>query len=80
MTGNISRRSDTVSRGRRVECQCCGRRLIVRGGQVWRSRMHDASLVIISAERDGAIVEQIGRDDRWGITYRDLLASFKVSR
>lgn len=68
---------DIVTRGRRVSCRCCGRLITVRGGQVWESRVYDASILIISAERDGAIVEQAGRDgERWGIGFQDLLRGY----
>lgn len=56
--------SDINPRGRRTECLCCGHLVTVRGGQTWESVAHDASVRIISAERDGAIVEQIGRAGR----------------
>lgn len=60
------------TRGRRVECPCCGHRITVRGNQVWKQRNGDERIRIVSAERDGAIVEQVGREDiepRWAISY-----------
>jgi hypothetical protein len=66
---------------RRVDCPCCHRRIVVRAGQVWPHRHHAASLRIVSAERDGAIVEQVGRDgERWGLSYRDLLAVYTLPK
>jgi hypothetical protein len=67
-------------RGRRAECDCCGRKITVRGQQVWKSRVHEASLRIVSADKDGAIVEQVGREhleSRWGISYTDLLKGYR---
>lgn len=64
---------------RRVKCPCCNRAMVVRAGQVWPSRLRVASLRIVSAERDGAVVEQVGRDgERWGLAYRDLLNDYTL--
>jgi DNA-directed RNA polymerase subunit RPC12/RpoP len=60
------------TRGKRVECPCCGHRVTVRGNQTWKQRTGPERIRIVSAERDGAIVEQIGREDvepRWGLSY-----------
>ncbi len=67
-------------RGRRATCGCCGHRVTVRGQQVWRHRGHEAQVRIVSAEKDGAIVEQVGREhleSRWGISYVDLLSTYR---
>jgi hypothetical protein len=67
---------DYGDKGRRVQCPCCRRRHTVRPRDVWQSKaMPGARLRIVSAEKDGAIAEQIGREDvdpRWGISYHDL--------
>lgn len=76
------------TRGRRARCDCCGTSVTVRGNQIWTQRassMHGgpASLRIVAADKDGAIVEQVGREDiesRWGISYRDLLSGYRKER
>lgn len=81
MTASHLPQSDIRTRGRYTKCDCCGQRVIVRGGQVWDSRAYDASILVVSAERDGAIVEQLGRDDpRWGLAYVDLLRDYRKAR
>jgi hypothetical protein len=49
-------------KGRAAICPCCERKLIVRPLQVWRNKAVVSSLRIIATDRDGAIVEQVGRE------------------
>jgi hypothetical protein len=67
-------------RGRGATCAHCGHRVTVRGQEVWKAIGLDARLRIVAADRDGAIVEQVGREhleSRWGISYRDLLTGYR---
>jgi hypothetical protein len=60
-------------KGRRVACPCCKRRYTVRPHDLFEARFTGGQLRIVSADRDGAIVEQVAREDeRWGISYFDL--------
>jgi len=67
-------------RARGYDCQYCGSRIIFRVGQVWRDRAVDARLRIVSPDRDGAIVEQVGRNERWSVSYRELVSSYVKER
>lgn len=79
--------SSTPRSGRRArgyDCPCCGGRVIFRVGQVWSVRgKPDVQLRIVSPERDGAIVEQVGResvDPRWGVSYSNLVKGYVKER
>lgn len=72
-----------MAKSRRVTCPCCERGRMVKMGQVWSQRLGGGELRIVSAERDGAIVEQVGRekiDPRWGVSYADLQESYVLGR
>lgn len=69
--------------GRYVRCGHCGGRVHFKPGQLWECRIpttgERAQLRIVHCDRDGAIVEQVGREGiepRWGLSYAEILLRF----
>jgi hypothetical protein len=68
---------------RRIKCPCCLRPRVIRVGQEWERRIFgaEARLRIVHPDKDGVIVEQVGRETiepRWGISYRDLQHEYQL--
>jgi hypothetical protein len=73
----------------RIVCTCCGetkKRVKIRRGDVWRSKFTDGqglrgpSVRIIAPDKDGAVIEQVGReeiDGRFGMSYRHLVGNYE---
>lgn len=64
---------------RHARCPHCGERTVVAVGQVWALLGLDSTVHvrIVDVDCDGAIVEQIGRDGRFTLTYEHLIRSYR---